>query len=335
MSVRVAVIGAGIMGADHARIIAADIGGAQLQVVCDASLDRARSVADELGAADVSTDPYAVIRRADVDAILIASPDETHAPLCLAAIETGKPALCEKPLSQSLQDCRRIVDAEMARGTQMVQLGFMRRFDPSYQAMRAALTGGRIGHPLIMHNCHRSVRVPANFTGQMSITNAAPHEFDIIRSVLGTDYRAITVFQPGASDASATGAFVLMVLETTSGQLASIEVHNNASYGYDIRGELVGDAGSVSLSAPVTARYNSALSSLERYPEDWRPRFSEAYRLQNKAFIDFVRTGRLSPSAASAWDGYYATIVAQTALKALSEKTRVEIDTPEKPALYR
>ncbi|QFY60444.1 myo-inositol 2-dehydrogenase [Rhizobium grahamii] len=335
MSVRVAVIGAGIMGADHARIVAQDIGGAVLQVVCDASRDRAKSVADECGALDVSTDPRDVIRRDDVDAILVASPDETHASLCLASIDAGKPVLCEKPLSQSPEECRSVVDAEVSRGIRTVQLGFMRRFDPSYQAMCAALNGGRVGRPLIMHNCHRSVRVPANFTGQMSITNAAPHEFDVIRSILGTDYKAITVFQPSSSDASTTGAFVFMVLETTSGQLASIEVHNNASYGYDIRGELVGDEGSVSLSAPVDARYNSGLSSFERYPEDWRLRFSEAYRLQNKAFVDFVRTGRPSAIAASAWDGYYATVVAQAALRGLSERVRVEIETPSKPTLYQ
>ncbi len=99
MSVRVAVIGAGIMGSDHARIMAEDLPGAHLQVVCDASEERARNVADALGASDVATDAMETVARPDVDATLIASPDETHAALAIAAIEAAKPTLCEKPLA--------------------------------------------------------------------------------------------------------------------------------------------------------------------------------------------------------------------------------------------
>jgi myo-inositol 2-dehydrogenase / D-chiro-inositol 1-dehydrogenase len=102
-------------------------------VVCDASLERARHVAESCGAGDVATDPVETIRRDDVDAVLIASPDETHAPLSLAAIEVGKPVLCEKPLSQSSEECLGVIAAEVSRGRQFVQLGFMRRFDPSYR----------------------------------------------------------------------------------------------------------------------------------------------------------------------------------------------------------
>jgi len=102
VSVRIAITGAGLMGADHARIVADDRPGAILQVVCDASAERARSVADAHGASDVETDPVATIRRADVDAVLIASPDETHAPLLLAAIEAGKPVLGEAPVAKRM-----------------------------------------------------------------------------------------------------------------------------------------------------------------------------------------------------------------------------------------
>ena len=99
MSVRVAVIGAGVMGADHARIIAGDVPGARLQVLCDADETRARRIGEATGAADIATDPVATIARDDVDAVLIASPDDTHAPLTIAALEAGKHVICDaRPL---------------------------------------------------------------------------------------------------------------------------------------------------------------------------------------------------------------------------------------------
>jgi hypothetical protein len=113
MSVRVAVIGAGLMGADHARIVADDLPGATLQVVCDMDGARAKSVADACGALDVSSDAEGTIARDDVDAVIVASPDFTHTPLSLACIGAGKPVLCEKPLSQSSSECLSVIDAEM------------------------------------------------------------------------------------------------------------------------------------------------------------------------------------------------------------------------------
>lgn len=334
MSVRIAIIGAGVMGADHARIVSDDIPGAELQIVCDASETRARAVAEECGAHDFAVDPMAVIARRDIDAILIASPDETHAPLCLAAIEVGKPVLCEKPLAPDSVDCLKVIEAEMRAGRQFVQLGFMRRFDPSYTEMKAALSDGLLGRPIMMHNFHRNMEPPANFTGQMAITNSAPHEFDVARFILGVDYSAISVFQPADIGASQNSAAVFMVLETTAGQLVNIEVNNNAAYGYDVRGELVGEIGSIFLNAPSNSRINTELQAVERYPADWRPRFAEAYRLQNKAWLKSITTGKSSRVAANAWDGYCATIAAEAGVKALADGRKVLIETAEKPDLY-
>ncbi|MER8550850.1 Gfo/Idh/MocA family oxidoreductase [Mesorhizobium sp. M0976] len=334
MSIRIAIIGAGIMGADHARIVAEDLPGANLQVVCDASPERAQKVARDCGATDVATDPVETIQRSDVDAVLIASPDETHAPLSLAAIEAGKPVLCEKPLSQSSKECLDVIDAEISRGRQFVQLGFMRRFDPSYRDMKASLDDGSLGRAIMMHNFHRNVEAPANFTGQMAITNSAPHEFDIARFILGADHTAISVFQPGGVDASTTGAPVFMVLETDNGQLVNVEINNNAAYGYDVRGELVGEKGSIFLNVSAPTRQNGALMVYERYAPDWRPRFAEAYRLQNKAFLHFVRTGKFPAVASDAWDGYCTARVAEAGVEALQKGQRITIARAEKPALY-
>ncbi|WP_333815610.1 Gfo/Idh/MocA family oxidoreductase [Tabrizicola sp.] len=333
MTIRLAIIGAGIMGSDHARIFTSEIPGGRVQVVCDASPERAAVLAGSVGAADVMTDPEAAIRRADVDAVVVASPDFTHAPLSLACIAAGKPVLCEKPLSQSSAECRQVTAAEMASGRRWVQLGFMRRYDQSYVEMKAALAQGRIGRALMMHNFHRNVETPAaDFTGAMAITNSAPHEFDVVRHVLGTEYAAISAFQPQRSDARV--APVVMVLETTGGQLVTIEVNNNAAYGYDVRGELVGETGSVQMIAPGYSRLDAALTQSAVYDADWRGRYAEAYRRQNRDFLRFAATGEFPVIASDCWDGLAAATVAEAGVRALTESRRVAVELEAQPDFY-
>lgn len=332
MTTRLAIIGAGIMGADHARIFAQNIPGASLAVICDASPDRAREIADLTGAADVSTDPLASIARSDVDAVLIASPDATHADLTLACITAGKPVLCEKPLAPTTGECQRIIAAEVSAGSQFVQVGYMRRFDPAYTEMKAVLDGGTLGRAIMMHNFHRNVEVPPWFTGAMAITNSAPHEFDAARFVLGADIRSISASQPRRTDELV--APVIMILQTTEDQLVTIEVNNNAAYGYDVRGELVGERASVTLGTPVWSRTHAGFTAAETYAADWRPRFADAYRLQNQAFIRFVETGQPSAVAANAWDGMLSTLIADKGCEALASGATVSIETPEAPDLY-
>ena len=332
MDIRVAVIGAGIMGADHARILARDLSGATLQVVCDAAKARAHSVADELGAIDAATDAEATILRPDVDAVLIASPDDTHAALTMTAIRAGKPVLCEKPLATTPEACLEIIACEVQGGRRLVQTGFMRRFDPSYREMKAALSDGVIGNALMMHNFHRNMQAPDWLTGDMAIANSASHEFDIARHVLGTEYRSISTFESRSASAVPP---VFMVLETTEGQIVNVEVNNNAAYGYDVRGEVVGEQGSVFLNTPVHTVHNTNLHESTRYAADWRPRFAEAYRLQNRAWLDSVDSGSAAPEAATAWDGYCATAVAAAGIQSLQTGSRVMISLQEKPDLYR
>ncbi len=333
MTYRIAVIGAGQMGADHAKIVAEDLPGAQLQVVCDMDQSRAKTVADTYGAADVANDPNAVITRADVDAVIIASPDFTHAPLSLACIKAGKRVLCEKPLSQSSTECLDVMKAEQAAGAHHIMLGFMRRYDQSYLEMRDALTSGALGRPLMMHNFHRNVETPSvDFTGAMAITNSAPHEFDVVRYVMGTEYRNISAYQARRSDDVV--APVVMVLETVDDQLVTVEINNNAAYGYDVRAELVGEAGSVSMNNVAYTRLDSPLRNSTRYDPDWRSRYAEAYRRQNRDFITFVETGVMSQTASSAWDGYTAAITAEAGVAALSSGTKQAIHLIDKPDFY-
>jgi myo-inositol 2-dehydrogenase/D-chiro-inositol 1-dehydrogenase len=321
------------MGADHASIVAADMPGAVLQVVCDMDETRAKGVADSYGAADVATDPEGVIARDDVDAVIVASPDFTHAPLSLASIRAGKRLLCEKPLSQNPNECLDVMVAEQAAGAKHVMLGFMRRYDKSYVEMKQALDSGALGRALMMHNFHRNVETPASdFTGAMAITNSAPHEFDVVRHVLGCEFKSITAHQPKRSDALV--APVVMVLETTDGQVVTIEINNNAAYGYDVRAELVGEAGTIAMNNLAYTRTDMKLASSTRYDNDWRGRYHEAYVRQNRDFLNFVNTGIFPATASDCWDGYCATIVAETGANALATGTQKPVVMTPKPEFY-
>jgi myo-inositol 2-dehydrogenase/D-chiro-inositol 1-dehydrogenase len=333
MTIRIAVIGAGLMGADHAKIVAEDMPGATLTVVCDMDQDRAARVASAYGA-EVASAPEAVIARADVDAVIVASPDFTHAPLSLACIRAGKRVLCEKPLSQQVEECLGVMQAEQAAGARFVQLGFMRRYDQAYVEMKAALDQGSLGRALMMHNFHRNVATPAaDFTGAMAITNSAPHEFDVVRHVLGCEYTAISAFQPKRSDALV--APVVMVLETDQCQLVNIEINNNAAYGYDVRAELVGEAGSIAMNHVAYTRSDAALGTHAAYEADWRGRYREAYIRQNRAFLKFVTTGVFPTGGSTSWDGYAATVVAQAGAKALATGQRQLVSMISKPEFYK
>jgi myo-inositol 2-dehydrogenase / D-chiro-inositol 1-dehydrogenase len=330
MTIRIGIIGAGIMGADHARIFAEEVPGTALQVICDADQKRAAAVADGLGARHVVNDPLSVIHDASVDAVVVAAPDQFHAPLTLACIAAGKPVLCEKPLSQDLNECLSVLAAEEKCGRHLVQIGFMRRFDPSYAEIKAMLARGELGKALMFHCFHRNVSPAYDFRPEMAICNSAPHEFDVARWMLDSDFKSISVHRPAAGGATAP---VFMVLETVAGQLVNIEVNISATYGYDVRGELVGEKGTAFLRAPIYTDVNLNLKQINTYPADWRPRFVDAYRQQNRAWVKSIKTGKPNLGA-TAWDGYCSTAVAEAGVEALHSGQAAIVKQMPKPKFY-
>jgi myo-inositol 2-dehydrogenase / D-chiro-inositol 1-dehydrogenase len=331
MTLRIGIVGAGIMGADHARIFAEEVPGISLQIICDADQKRAKLAADATGAKSTTSDPLSVINDAAVDAVFIAAPDQFHAPLTLACIAAGKPVLCEKPLSQDVKECLEVLAAEEKRGVHLVQIGFMRRFDPSYSEIKSILTRGDLGKALMFHCFHRNVSPAYDFRPEMAICNSAPHEFDVARWMLDSDFKTISVHRPPAGGATAP---VFMVLETVAGQLVNIEVNISATYGYDVRGELVGEKGTAFLRAPIHTDVNLDLKHINIYPADWRPRFVDAYARQNRAWVKSINTGKPNLGA-TAWDGYCSTAVAEAGVEALHSGKPALVNQINQPNFYR
>jgi len=335
MTVRVGVIGVGVMGADHARIFAREVRGAEIAAIYDADAKRAAAVASETGARDLAASPESLIADRNVDAVVIASPDSTHAPFALAALAARKPVLCEKPLAASSREALEVVAAESRLGKRLAQVGFMRRYDPPYVAMKAKWKTGALGRPLMFHCVHRNASAPAFFTADMAIANSAPHEFDVARYMLDCDLTEIAAFQPASASAGQLVKPVFLILRSAEGALVDVEVNVNAAYGYDVRGELVCERGTVALGAPAAIEVNLSHTRSTAYPEDWRPRFAEAYRLQDQAWLNAIERDSPDERAASAWDGYAAAIVAEAGLRALHEGRAVAVAMAEKPGLYQ
>ncbi len=323
MSLGVGVIGTGVMGAEHARLLRESTGGAHLAAVCDADADRAKAAAR--GAA-VFTDAQALIASEKVQAVVIASPDATHAGYALACLAAGKYVLCEKPIAATAAEGLAIVQAEDALRRRLVTVGFMRRFDPAYAEIQAARVAGRIGAPVLLHNIHRNVSAPEWFTGAMAVTNSFVHEIDISRWLLGSEMVTAQV-------TSAPGGDPMMItLQTDKGEIVSTEVHMNAAYGYHVHAQLVGRSGTIEMAAPTRVLANLSNTQSFGFPANWVPRFTEAYRLQMQAWVDASRDGRCV--GASAWEGYVTTAIAEQIVDRMASGSRIDLTFPARPALY-
>jgi len=336
MTVRVGVIGSGIMGADHVNTLHRSISGAAVTMVADVDIERAKAVAEAITGATATADGLALIADASVDAVLIASHDSTHAAMVLAAINAGKPVLCEKPLAPTVAECLAIVRAEAAAvgptERPLISLGFMRRFDPGYTEMKRALAQGSIGNPVLVHCISRGVNSAPGASNESSVTGSAIHEFDVLPWLLGSPIVEVS-WHSGRPSALVDGFTdpQLILLRTADGVLSTLEVFLNARYGYDVRCEVVGEQGTLALTEPARMVTDLSRGRTVGYPADWRPRFADAYRLELQAWIDSQdAVVPAQPTAlASAYDGLVAGVVAEAVIASMQDGGRtVQVTSP-------
>ncbi|MGI8677999.1 MAG: Gfo/Idh/MocA family protein [Jatrophihabitans sp.] len=333
MPVSVGVLGVGVMGAEHARLLAHVVAGSEVRAVFDVDRGRAATVAGAYGAQALD-DPMVLVKDDAVDAVLIASSDRTHEQFVLACLAAGKPVLCEKPLAPDVAGCMRILQAESDIGRRLISVGFMRRYDPGYADLKLALSDGSIGPALMLHCIHRNARSAGQPSSEL-ISGSAVHEIDIARWLLGEELVSVTAHRPRPSERSGGAQDpMLLVFSAASGVLVDVEVFVNAEYGYDVRCELVGEHGAIALDTlpPTTRRTSGQIT--RTVPADWRARFREAYRRELQAWVDGPDADDYGQMA-TAWDGYVAAGVATSSIRALETGHPQQIERREMPALYR
>jgi myo-inositol 2-dehydrogenase / D-chiro-inositol 1-dehydrogenase len=343
MTLGIGVIGTGIMGADHVATISTTISGAEVRAIADIEPKRAEIVASRVAGAKALPSAESLIESAEVDGVIIASSDATHAQYVIACIAAQKPVLCEKPLAPTVMECKEILSLEQAAGVRMVQVGFMRRFDPGYVELRQRIASGEVGTPVLAHCVHRNVDVPASWTSETTVFSSASHEIDVMPWVFGRDIIRVSWFSPTPLTTGSLCDPQVVILELEGGALIFDELFVKSGYGYEIRCEVVGQTGTIELAPTARVVARSGLKVSQDFPPDWRGRFAEAYRRELQTWVNAISRWRLGNVESAvgpvdrpdAWDGYRAAIVAQTVLVSMSQGGPAAVESMVLPQLYR
>ncbi|MDT0549055.1 MULTISPECIES: Gfo/Idh/MocA family oxidoreductase [Streptomyces] len=330
----VAVIGTGMMGADHVRRINDVISGARVAAVVDIDEARAKHVADGVEGARAYTDPAAAMAAPDVDAVLIASPGPAHEAALLTAFEHDLPVLCEKPLTPDPASALRVLEAEQRLGHRRVQVGFMRRYDSEFMKLKSLLAGGELGRPLLLHCRHRNASVHSYFTSDMLITDSVVHEMDQSRWLLEQEITAVTVLRPAptANAPEGLGDPQLVIFETDGGALVDVEIFVTCGFGYQVQAEAVCERGTARVGDAHGMLINRASGWGGEIAPDFVARFEEAYDREVQAWVNATRRGAVE--GPSTWDGYAAAAVSEAGVRAQTTGERTVVEMIERPAFY-
>jgi myo-inositol 2-dehydrogenase/D-chiro-inositol 1-dehydrogenase len=329
MTVRFGLLGAGRIGKVHARAITGNPD-ARLVAVADAFAPAAEALAAAYGA-EVRT-IEAIEAAGDVDAVVICTPTDTHADLIERFARRAKAVFCEKPVDLDLarvQACLKVVE-EAGAG---LMVGFNRRFDPHFRAVRKAIDDGAVGAVEMVNIVSRDPGAPPLDYIRRSggiFRDMTIHDFDMARWLLGEESVAVSAHASVLTDQTIgeAGDFdsVSVLLETASGKQAAISNSRRATYGYDQRVEVLGSAGMVAAENQREVSIEVATGQgFTRPPllDFFMTRYTAAYAAEIAAFVEGLQGGAaLSPSGR---DGLLALALADAALTSATEGRKVQV----------
>ncbi len=316
-SVAIGLLGAGRIGRIHGRNIAAHPR-ARLAAIADSSAEAAERLAGETGSH--VRDIESILEDGDIDAVVVCTPTDTHADLIMRAARQGKAVFCEKPVDLDAGRIRACLDVVATAGTPLM-IGFNRRFDPSFAALKRRIEAGEIGAVELVTILSRDpAPPPLDYVARSGglFRDMMIHDLDMARFLLGEDPVEVhavgsCLVDPAIGEAGDVDTAAVL-LRTASGKIAQISNSRRATYGYDQRIEVHGSkgllaAGNRSATTVVRADARGYLSDpalpffLERY--------GESYRAELDAFVDAVLHG--APVSPAGEDGLKAQLLADAA----------------------
>jgi len=298
--VRIGIVGLGRLGRRHAENLARRVPGAELVAACS-PVDEERAWAQqELGVRTVYDDYARLLAHPDLDAVFLVTPTSLHAAQIIAGLEAGRHVYCEKPLSLSLEDCRRVADVARGRPELKVMIGYSRRFDPSYRDAWDKVQAGAIGRPFLVRSQNLDLNDPSGFFVRFAPTSGGifldctVHDIDLARWFLGNPepkrvFAAGTVaIHEGLREFGDVDNGVA-TCEFADGRIACFYASRTMAHGHETLTEVFGTGGR------LTVGHNPRLNRVdisdahgvrnECTPTFWE-RFEEAFL---RGEIEFVR----------------------------------------------
>ena len=330
---RIGLVGTGAIGRTHIERINNTLQGAKVVGCADANVDFCKSVAEKYGIKAWESGEE-MIASDEIDAVVVTTLDPFHEQYVMAAIKAGKYVFCEKPLAPEADACKRIVEAEMAAGKQLVQVGFMRRYDPGYNQLKKAIDSGKYGLPLMLHCVHRNYDAPG-FTTSMPVENSMIHEIDVLRWLLGEDYATAEVRYGKSTNNGPKDLHdpQIMILTTKSGVRIDVESFVNNKNDYDIKCEIVCDGAVLNMPKPNYISVNANATTGQAMYTDCFQRFADAYNAEIQTWINASKAGYVD--GPTAWDGYCCQVAAAAASKARETQTIQPVVYDEMPDFYK
>lgn len=330
--IRVGLLGAGRIGRVHAESISRDPD-SKIVAVADIYEPAAEELAAKAGAEAKSID--AILADPEVDVVLIATSTDTHSDLIEAATAAGKSVLCEKPLDLSLERAKACM-AKAGATDKSVMLGFNRRFDPNFNALKAAFDAGEIGKgELLSVTSFDPAPPPAEYVKVSGglFRDMAIHDFDIVCWIYGGAPKTVSavgscLVDPAIGEAGDVDTAVI-TLTWEDGRIAVIRNSRRAGYGYDQRIELLGSEGLLSAENQLentVSKLTTAGNTSAKPQYFFLERYMRAYEIEWAAFVEAIKSGSDMP--ADMTDGVAALALAEAATISAQTGKPVEL-TPE------
>ncbi|AHG87525.1 Inositol 2-dehydrogenase [Bibersteinia trehalosi USDA-ARS-USMARC-190] len=330
---KVGIIGAGRIGRVHSESISKYVKGAEIKAISDVKItEELTAWAKSMGILEVYDDYKKILQDPEIDAVLVCSSTNTHAPISIEAAQAGKHVFCEKPVDADPAKIREVLAAVEKAGVKF-QVGFNRRFDHNFKAIKDRVAAGDIGEPHVIRVTSRDPEAPpieyVKVSGGMFF-DMTIHDFDMIRYLSGSEVEEVfavgtVLVNPEIGKAGDIDTAVI-TLKLKNGAIGVIDNSRKAAYGYDQRAEVFGSKGAIHItndtgSTAVFSGENGVVAEKPKY--FFLERYMQSFADEINCFVDSVVNDK--PTLVNGNDGLQPVLIALAAKKSLEENRPVKL----------